>query len=310
MRPPCESVQRDFLPDLRMVLAKKLSSLGLSQTDIAKRMEITQAAVSKYLSQEREIRLDSLVEESATRIAELIASEAEADAIVEELCSSCMQSRIGGSMCKLHRERVSSLSSLNCQICVQLLSGREDSLSGRSSVLRDIQDALRMLESSESFGIVMPQVRANLVTCGSGAKSVEDVAGVPGRITMVNGRPRAPLPPQFGASRHTAQLLLHAIARWPSVRSCLCVSGRDEVVRAAERTGFSVIRLRQPAVDPVEIASEIQNHRGLARKTKNPAVCIPGGIGVEPILYLFGADAASLCELCLDLVTDIESKAH
>lgn len=306
MRPPCETIQRDFLPDLRMSLAKKLSRLGLSQTDIAKRMEITQAAVSKYLSQEKSPRLGPLVEATATKVADLIVSGAEADAVVEELCSSCMQSRIGGSICKRHRQSVLSLGSLDCQICVKLLSGESDSLAGRSAVLRDMQDALRIIESSESFGLVMPQVRANLVACGSGARTTEDVAGVPGRITMINGKPRAPLPPQFGASRHTAQLLLHATAKWPTVRSCLCVSGREEVVCAAESVGFYVIRLDKPTVDPEEMAAEIRSHRG-RKDAGNPAVCTPGGIGVEPILYLFGKSATELSDLCIGLVVDLST---
>ncbi|MHA1736485.1 MAG: transcriptional regulator, partial [Candidatus Thorarchaeota archaeon] len=50
MRPPCELVQREYLPALRSTLAAALHARGLSQNRIAAMMDITQAAVSKYLS--------------------------------------------------------------------------------------------------------------------------------------------------------------------------------------------------------------------------------------------------------------------
>jgi predicted fused transcriptional regulator/phosphomethylpyrimidine kinase/predicted transcriptional regulator len=302
MRPPCETVQRDFLPDLRMVVARKLSFLDFSQTEIAKRMELTQAAVSKYLSDTNAAALPDIVDEAASRIVELILAGAESDAVVEEVCSACMRSRIGGSICRTHKEKVESLREVDCQICVHLLGGRDDALSGRAAVLRDLQEGLGVLESIDGFGLVMPQVRANLVACGPRARSVDDVAGVPGRITMIDDKPRALLSPQFGASSHTSQLLLYGIARWTKVRACLCISGRDLVASAAEEVGFRVLRLRSPAVDANEIVSEIRGVRGPAKTASLPAVRIPGGIGVEPILYLFGSSATALAEKCSSIV--------
>ena len=296
MRPPCETVQRNFLPDLRMVLAKKLRDRGLSQTEIASRMELTQAAVSKYLSEMNAVSLPDEVEDTASNIAEMIFSGAEPDAVVEEVCTACMTSRIGGGICRLHKEKVESLRSADCRICVNLLGGRDDALSERASVLRDLQDALRTIESLEGFGIVMPQARANLVSCGPGAKVIDDVAGVPGRITMIEDKPRALVSPQFGASSHTGQLLLYGLSRWPRIRACLCISGREDVAVAAKMAGFRILHLREPAIDAKEIVAEIHSSRGPARNTAMPAVRIPGGIGVEPILYLFGPSAARLAE--------------
>lgn len=307
MRPPCETVQRDFLPDLRVVLAKKLRDHGLSQTDIAAKLELTQAAVSKYLAREDDVRLVADVGDAASRIEALILSGAPADRLVDQVCSTCMQSRIGGGLCRLHRERVDSLDRANCQICVHLLGGRDVTLAARASVLRDMEHALRRIESFAGFASIMPQVRANLVSCGDGATSTEDVAAVPGRITMIDDRARALVPPQFGASSHTAQILLSAIKKWPKVRSCFCISGREEVALAARRVGFSVLRLKEPAANSGTIGSAIQSGRGPPKNTVAPAVHIPGGIGVEPVLYLFSASASKLADMCQEII-DILSK--
>ena len=51
MRPPCEIVQRDFLKAVRTFVARSLRDEGFSQTEIASKMDLTQAAVSKYLNQ-------------------------------------------------------------------------------------------------------------------------------------------------------------------------------------------------------------------------------------------------------------------
>lgn len=47
---PCEKMARYYIPALRVSIAKDLSKLGKTQTDIAKILGITQAAVNKYLS--------------------------------------------------------------------------------------------------------------------------------------------------------------------------------------------------------------------------------------------------------------------
>ena len=49
MRLDCEIISQDFLPVLRAVLAKELSSCGLNQKDVANILGISQPAVSQYL---------------------------------------------------------------------------------------------------------------------------------------------------------------------------------------------------------------------------------------------------------------------
>jgi hypothetical protein len=281
-----------------MVLSKKLRNRNLSQTEIASKLELTQAAVSKYLAQNDDIELASDVEQAASRIEALILSGASSDKIVDQVCSTCMQSRIGGDVCTLHRERVDSLGAVKCQICVGLLGGKDKVLASRAAVLRDMEDALMRIESLTGFERIMPQVRANLASCGEDASSAEEVAAVPGRITLIEGRARALVPPRYGASSHTARILLSAMKKWPSVRSCLCISGRENVASAAQKVGFRILQLEEPQVDAETIGSEILKRRVPPKKAAMPAVRIPGGIGVEAILYLFSPNAMMLADMC------------
>ncbi|MGD9381303.1 MAG: thiamine-phosphate synthase family protein [Candidatus Thorarchaeota archaeon] len=304
MRPPCELVQKEYLPSLRATLAMKLHESGQSQNEIARRMSITQAAVSKYLSQgSKKSSIQKHVDILTENLTNMILSDApQQDMMVKEICKTCMYLRIGSSICKMHRDSVPALGEVKCQICTDLLAGEEKEFASRGVTLRDLQEALTLMSNAPQFSRLIPQVRANLVACGTDATSYMDVAGVPGRITLVNGRAVALTSPQFGASQHTANLLLWARSNWPSLQACLGISGTKEIVAAAEKNGIKMIGLSTPATDHVSISEAAQNSTGRVKKTLNyVAIHVPGGIGVEPILYLFGPSAVGLANASISL---------
>ncbi|MFW9787015.1 MAG: thiamine-phosphate synthase family protein [Candidatus Thorarchaeota archaeon] len=297
MRPPCEIVQRDFLRAVRISVARALKDEGFSQTEIASQMDLTQAAVSKYLSQPMsKTELGGEIEQLCQKITDLIKTgESCADQMVKEICSTCMQSRMASTLCKMHQDRVPSLKAVNCQICSQLIGGRDDVLAERAIVIGDMSEALKLIEQSESFVQIVPQVRANFVVSNDQAETFRDVAGVPGRITIVDGRARALMSPQFGASQHTAELLLYAKHIWPQVRACICVSGREDVVRKAARFGFKILSMKNPESSAAKIIESLESTTKLpGSRSSFPAIHVPGGYGVEPILYLFGPSSVEL----------------
>ncbi len=304
MRPPCEMVQREYLPNVRASLASKLAEAEMSQSEIARRMSITQAAVSKYLSQgstqgQLAEQIDALTKRLSTGILKGSSTD---DELVREICSTCMSLRIGSTICTMHREKVPSLGELNCQICTELLGGTETTFTGRAQILQDMQEALKLLEGAKGFPKVMPQVRANLVACDESARSPADVAAIPGRITVVGNRAKALTVPQFGASRHTATLLLWARSIWPGIRSCLGISGKDEVMQVAEEKGLVTIRLDEPASNPDEISNAAgATAESVDSESLTIGIHVPGGVGIEPILYLFGPSAASISKTCISI---------
>jgi predicted fused transcriptional regulator/phosphomethylpyrimidine kinase/predicted transcriptional regulator len=310
MRPPCEIVQRDFLRAVRVFVARSLKEEGFSQTEIASKMDMTQAAVSKYLSQPlTKTKLAGDIDRLSQKLTKMIKTgESGADQIVREICSACMHSRLGSTLCEMHQDKVPSLKAVNCQVCSQLIGGRDDDLAERATVIGDILEALRIIEQSESFEVIVPQVRANFVACNDHAETYKDVAGVPGRITIVDGRARTLISPQFGASQHTAELLLHAKNTWPSVRACLCVSGKESVVKNALLSGFKVLRMKDPESSASKIVKALKTTKQLpGPRTCYPAIHIPGGFGIEPILYLLGPSAKELSERSIRLSDAMKS---
>ncbi len=298
MRPPCELVQREFLPAFRSELTHALYERGLSQNQIAARLEITQAAVSKYLKHPVEPAVGKrAIDTSVQKIVEMIeAEEAQADAMVKILCSTCMSLRIGSDLCHRHRETVESLGEAKCKICNELLGGHKE-LVRRAGVLEDMEQAIRMIEQTRGFIRLLPQVRASLVACSAEAKTADQVVGVPGRITDIKGRAMAPAEPEYGASQHTASILLWAKEKIPRVRACICISGREEIARSVEEIGFTLIRLKEPASE-VDQISRLADKAMKSVRAERCAIHIPGGFGVEPVIYLFGKTATELAEMC------------
>ena len=273
-------------------------------------MDMTQAAVSKYISQPiTKTKLAVDINHLSQKLTEMMKSDdCGADQIVREICSACMHSRLGSTLCEIHQDKVPTLKAANCQVCSQLLGGRDDDLAERALVMGDILEALRIIEQSESFVVIVPQVRANFVACNDLAQTYKDVAGVPGRITIIDGRARALISPQFGASQHTAELLLFAKMIWPRVRACLCVSGLKPVVKAAAKSGFNVISMKDPESSSTKIIESLKSMIQLpGPRTLYPAIHVPGGFGVEPILYLFGPDAKELSERSIRLSDAVKS---
>ena len=73
-------------------------------------MDMTQAAVSKYLGQTMtKTKLEGEVSLLSKKITEMFKTgEDDADQIVREICSVCMRSRLGSTLCEVHQEKVPS----------------------------------------------------------------------------------------------------------------------------------------------------------------------------------------------------------
>ncbi len=106
MDPQCEIIGKYVLPVFRSMLARELvQKYGLSQTDAAKKLGTTQAAVSQYLSSKRAYKGVEHVEEFMPKIRvmaeemaqRMVAGEVlDGDVMVDfcRLCSSFCRGRV------------------------------------------------------------------------------------------------------------------------------------------------------------------------------------------------------------------------
>jgi XRE family transcriptional regulator, thiamine biosynthesis regulator len=278
---------------MRQLVAIKLRSEGLSQSRISALLGITQASVSIYLSSGPRKAISalakfSLTHEEAESYSAVLAEDVKRDPVggVRTLNSLWTGILGSGAACTSHREMYPFLD--DCDFCIKEYGHIEGT---RSKVLADVANAVKMLEASNTFVSVMPEVSVN-IACSDGGTDPADIVAVPGRIVKVRGRPKAMLPPEPGASIHLSRILSLVRKAKPDVRACINIRydrKMDRVLRSLGLKFLAIIGERgEKPGDPTAQALEI----ALIRPHEDfDAIVDRGGSGIEPNVYLFSRGA-------------------
>ena len=119
MKPPCEIVVWYVIPAIRSELAKELLNLGMKQKDVSELMDITQPAVSQYITDKRGsgIKLNDdvrgMIHEFARELSEGEATKAD---LISRTCSICHNVEISDVLEQLNIDK-SELGD-DCQSCL------------------------------------------------------------------------------------------------------------------------------------------------------------------------------------------------
>ena len=119
MKPPCEIVVWYVIPAIRSELAKELLNLGMRQKDVSELMDITQPAVSQYITDKRGsgIKLDDNVRKMIRDFArELSEGEATKADLISRTCVICKHVKTSDVLEQLNINK-SDLSD-DCQSCL------------------------------------------------------------------------------------------------------------------------------------------------------------------------------------------------
>ena len=294
MRPPCELVVKNLLPRLRAYLVKVLvEEKGWSLARAAKALGISTTAAAKYRRLlEEEWELDAELRRAAERIARSLGSPRE---LIETACLLCYSLRVSGALCRLHAEVVRGLE--GCRLCAKvpkLVAER------RENVLLNLEEALKR---ADALAHMIPEVRTNIAMAAEGASSIMDIAAFPGRLTAIRGRLVAFSPPEFGASKHLASILLEAMRLNPKVRGITCIKFTGRVLEAARLLGMNCVvaeRGEEEGIGPLITA--------LKKAGQVPDILVdPGAPGVEPVVYVFGESAVDAVEKATKIVRTVKA---
>ncbi|MEF8870914.1 MAG: thiamine-phosphate synthase family protein [Haloarculaceae archaeon] len=287
-----ELVVDEFLPTFRSLLAEQLREQGLTQSEVADLLGISQSAVSKYVHGEvgRNERLvaDERVRELVDRLADGLAdgSMTTTEALVEaEVCIRELEQ--GGTLADLHAESVPELGDYGADFAVHDPDSR---LREAGRVRASVRQGLRILENTGGFAPLIPAVGSNLVEALPDAERIEDVAGVPGRILGVGGQATVPGKPEFGVSQHVANVLLAARAAGSDARAALNVAYSEETIDALETAGLTIVEF--------DAEADLEDGIAAALETAPDADVLyqSGAMGIEPIVYILGPDAVTVAE--------------
>jgi len=178
-------------------------------------------------------------------------------------------------------------------------------------ILGNLVKAVNLLEASPEFALLMPEVRVNIVYALPGAVSVREVAAIDGRITVVNGLPRASGMPRWGGSDHMARLVMEIRKYDASVNAGINFKHDkviEEVVRnfgAEKGIPFGWIdRTHEPAEAAAADGSSMPwKIKKLVESSGHvPRLFYEGdGWGKEPLFVVLGKDAVEVAEIALDI---------
>ncbi|MEM2945287.1 MAG: bifunctional hydroxymethylpyrimidine kinase/phosphomethylpyrimidine kinase [Thermoproteota archaeon] len=168
-------------------------------------------------------------------------------------------------------------------------------------VLENLSKAVRLLESSRIAKLV-PEVGSNIAMAlpKPYAKTIADVAGIPGRFFKLGDRILAFRGPEFGASSHVARIILKVMEYDEEWRAAMNIKYSNEIVEACESLGFTVSFFDRRE-EPEEVkAREGESLPWGVGKAVEKAGRIPdviydlGDIGREPMIRILGRNAVEV----------------
>ncbi|MEM0384725.1 MAG: thiamine-phosphate synthase family protein [Candidatus Caldarchaeum sp.] len=305
MFPPCEMMAKFFLPAVRGIVVHRLRRKGVGQPTIARLVGTTQPAVSQILAKGEDKYFRVLENMGVERGEALMLVDTLVDVLHESpahaagMLYSYWRSLLSeGRLCAFHRSIYPQLA--DCEICMSL--DADAMVDGdRMNVLRKLEGAVKRLEESPGIYRLIPEVGSNLVYSLKNAVSINEVAGVAGRIVSVNKRVKSVGRPTMGGSKHLASVLLRAREVDPSIRSAINIKHSPEVEEALKSLGVQAVSVG-PRARPLTEQDILDDVKRCLEGGECRAVLHGGGVGYEPITYIFGKTPEEVVEIVLKLV--------
>ncbi|MFX1379471.1 MAG: bifunctional hydroxymethylpyrimidine kinase/phosphomethylpyrimidine kinase [Promethearchaeota archaeon] len=184
----------------------------------------------------------------------------------------------------------------------------------RLSLINQIKEIYNFISQSKDASRLIPEVRMNISGSLPNASTKEDIAGVEGRITIIEGFPKASGEIKFGVSDHTARLILSAKEFDKSINFVMNLKYSPLwIVLIQEKTDLELKEIIRET-EPEEIKEqEFSTMEWLIKESSETYGKIPdivwdkGAIGKEPMMRLFGKTAKDMIiklKKILDAISD------
>lgn len=297
----CENVPTSYLTPLRKNLAQELSKSGLTQTEIGNILGVSQPVVSSYLTTDSK-GSSTIIERDAfqkliSRLVERILDEKLTEInFLEEVCTVCQNFRTAGPLCEIHRKSSGINFPADCSLCFPSESHRE-LIDDKLAVTKELYEAASILvESGERFAQLIPEVGCQFVSIIEGSDKATDIAGFPGRIVKVKNKGKIVSYPEFGEGATLAQILQYFREQSAPYHALISIRKTDLILRKIS-SGKEVLATAG--------ADEDWNRTLRSYSTqeirKIEIIADAGGVGLEPLIYLFGKTPTDIVEFLLTI---------
>lgn len=165
--------------------------------------------------------------------------------------------------------------------------------SERYRCISDLKRAVGRITDGQC-GNIIPEIQSNFVYALPGARDINDVAAVPGRIIRVGDKGRILHDPDFGASSHVARIVLTVMRYDRDYRSAMDIRFSEDIVGICRDLGYDVDSFSR-SDEPDDIkrreGSSLEWGTGhvLSRRDTVPDMIFDrGDIGKEPVVRILG----------------------
>jgi hydroxymethylpyrimidine/phosphomethylpyrimidine kinase len=176
----------------------------------------------------------------------------------------------------------------------------------RYQVVQELKRTMKVLKE-EKVGHLIPEVSSNLGYALPFAEGVEDVAAFPGRIVRFRDSVTSYSDPEFGASRHVANIILTVMKFDPEYCSAMNIRYSRETIAQLGRKSFLVghfdRKLEPKRVKQKEGSSLEWGVGEVLRKMKRVPdfVYDEGDIGKEPMIRVLGRNPMEVVQKVLQI---------
>jgi len=299
LRLPFEVVEEYISTPVKAMVARRLWGEGYTQMQISRLLGVSQPTVNIYIK--NPIYAEEKILERVSRAGIdrseflslvdrvlLLAREGKKVDAMAVIMEYSLRSLSGLKLCNAHRMLDPGIPP-DCRICSELVEVPEG-----FNILRALENAFELLSRERCVYMLVPEVMMNIAYARGDARSLDDVAAFPGRITRVGRGIASVSRPAWGASKHLGRILLSVIRR-RDVRAVANIKAIECVEDALKRMGirYRVLGPRPGYVSEDEVISGV----GAALSESGvDAVIDLGGLGLEPVTYIAGRDPVEVAE--------------
>ncbi|MBN1802427.1 MAG: bifunctional hydroxymethylpyrimidine kinase/phosphomethylpyrimidine kinase [Candidatus Lokiarchaeota archaeon] len=171
----------------------------------------------------------------------------------------------------------------------------------RRKVINQVKEVYDYISKEKRFVKLIPEVRLNISCSLPNAKSKIDIAGIEGRVTIINGFPQACGDIKFGVTDHTARLILAAKEFDNSINLVINLKYKNKYVASIQENTnlFTYEFVRESQPDEIR-DKENSTMQWLIKKSVERTGKVPdiiwdkGAVGKEPIIRVFAKNSGDL----------------
>jgi predicted fused transcriptional regulator/phosphomethylpyrimidine kinase len=134
----------------------------------------------------------------------------------------------------------------------------------------------------------------------AGAQNIQQIAGIPGRLTEIFGKITAPAYPAWGASKNTARILLAVMKHNTQVRAIMEIKYSPAIIDllALNNIPYAQLVINGDGLDDV-IKSSIKN------RVIPSIFYTEGGLAREGATIVTGKDAIAVAEMVINIADQL-----